>query len=591
MADIIIDIPELEQGTIGSSGNDSSSTRVRSPGYFTLPESADNISASVSAEAVNGKTVYTNIMGYGSGGNLVSDYGWKLSGEAVTLSQEVTSFRICLRYSDSSSIYPSDIQSCSAKFSYVPLSWHIGENGFPTNTEFIDAPEKAMDKPYPLAMWRIEANTNEGFPFNKLLLGISGIDIWALERENVIRVYDISEPQDGFKSNGLAILHPISCTSKHNDDVWDVNLVHPLDEWGKWKYLIVQNILKVDGQLFRIDSQSLETNEQERTMTVHASHITCDLADDLIFSASFSGGNGTQFIDFCKSSIDPSPWKSEYTPYKFDIHSDIDTVQGADEFENVTLWAALVGADNCMINRYGGELYRDNFYVSINKRMQYAKDDAFNLRYSLDVKGITQEIDYSDFCTQLHTIDNWGNEFWVIYQGVKWAIHHNRTRSVKFNYPESDGAMENLSRDSMAYWETVSVPKVTYKVQIASLKNDPRYADFIELQNYNYGDSGTIYCPELDINTKQKIIEVEKDEVTGDVISMALGNVRESIIRPKYMGSTISSGNTAGDKQLQTMQDKLSQLEFEVNIPYPIATIVGEYLTTSVGEYLQYKGE
>ncbi len=162
---------------------------------------------------------------------------------------------------------------------------------------------------------------------------------------------------------------------------------------------------------------------------------------------------------------------------------------------------------------------------------------------------------------------------------------------MKFNYPESDGAMENLSRDSMAYWETVSVPKVTYKVQIASLKNDPRYAEFIELQNYNYGDSGTIYCPELDINTKQKIIEVEKDKVTGDVISMTLGNVRESIIRPKYMGSTISSGNTAGDKQLQAMQDKLSQLEFEVNIPYPIATIGGEYLTISVGEYLQYKGE
>lgn len=179
MAKIIIDIPELEQGTIGSSGNDSSSTRVRSPGYFTLPESADNISASVSAEAVNGKTVYTNIMGYGSGGNLVSDYGWKSSGEAVTLSQEVTSFRICLRYSDSSSIYPSDIQSCSAKISYAPLSWHIGENGFPTNTEFIDTPEKAMDKPYPLAMWRIEDDINKKFPFNELLLNVDLLGTFA----------------------------------------------------------------------------------------------------------------------------------------------------------------------------------------------------------------------------------------------------------------------------------------------------------------------------------------------------------------------------------------------------------------------------
>ena len=169
MAEIIIDITELEQGTIGNSGNDTSSTRVRSPGYFTLPESADEIKVSIISEAVNGKTVYTNIMGYGSSGNLVNDYGWKSSGTAVTLSQEVTSFRICLRYSDSSSIYPSDIQSCSAAIVYAPITWFIGENGFPTNTEFIDIPEKAMGKPYPLAMWRIEPGMNDGFPFNKLM--------------------------------------------------------------------------------------------------------------------------------------------------------------------------------------------------------------------------------------------------------------------------------------------------------------------------------------------------------------------------------------------------------------------------------------
>lgn len=273
------------------------------------------------------------------------------------------------------------------------------------------------------------------------------------------------------------------------------------------------------------------------------------------------------------------------------VHSDIDTVQDSDEYDNVSLWAALVGADNCMLNRYGGELYRDNFYVSINKRMQYAKDNAFNLRYSLDMEGISQQINYSDFCTELHTVDNWGNEFWVSYMGMEWAIHHPITKSVKFNYSEFEGSMERLSRDSMAYWATVSNPKVIYKVRIASIKNDPRYSDFLELQNYNYGDSGTIYCPELDISTTQKIIEVEKNELTGDIINMTLGNIQESIIRPKYMGSTISSGNTAGDKQLQAMQDKLTQLEFDINIITPITTIDGKYLTTSDEKYLQYKGE
>ncbi len=470
-------------------------------------------------------------------------------------------------------------------------TWVMGADGFPTNTEFVYIPSDSMEKPYPHAMWRIEPGVNNGLPFNKLLPDISGIDIWALERENVIRIYDISEPQDGFKSNGLAILHPISCTSKHNADIWDVEVIHPIDEWGKWKTLLVQNVLKVDGQLFRVDVQTLEIDENNRTVTVHAGHITCDMADELILEADFPGGNGERFIDFCFSSTVPHIAEVGYGAYKFDVHSDIDTIQGSDRYENVSLWAALVGADNCMLNRYGGELYRDNFYVSINKRMQYAKDNAFNLRYSLDMEGISQCIDYSDFCTELHTTDNWGNYFAVSYVGAEWAIHHPITRAVKFNYTEFEGSMENLSRDSMAYWATVSNPKVTYKVRIASIKNDPRYSDFLELQNYNYGDSGTIYCPELDISTTQKITEIEKNELTDDIISMTLGNLQESIIRPKYMGSTISSGNTAGDKQLQAMQERITELEFDVNITAPITTIDGKYLTTSDEKYLQYKGE
>lgn len=48
-------------------------------------------------------------------------------------------------------------------------TWIMGENGFPTNTEFIEPPETAMEKPYPDAMWRIEPGVNNGLPFNRLM--------------------------------------------------------------------------------------------------------------------------------------------------------------------------------------------------------------------------------------------------------------------------------------------------------------------------------------------------------------------------------------------------------------------------------------
>ena len=117
------------------------------------------------------------------------------------------------------------------------IVWYMGSDGLPTNDEFLPFPKNPLADELPKMLWRIDPAVNDGLPYHELLPGIKGIDLWALERENVIRVYDISEPQTGFDHNGLAILEPISCTSIHNDTRWDVDLVHPIDEWGKWKRL------------------------------------------------------------------------------------------------------------------------------------------------------------------------------------------------------------------------------------------------------------------------------------------------------------------------------------------------------------------
>lgn len=49
------------------------------------------------------------------------------------------------------------------------ITWYIGEDGFPTNTKFIDVPEKAIEKPYPKAVWRIDSIFNNALPYHELL--------------------------------------------------------------------------------------------------------------------------------------------------------------------------------------------------------------------------------------------------------------------------------------------------------------------------------------------------------------------------------------------------------------------------------------
>lgn len=58
-------------------------------------------------------------------------------------------------------------------------TWFIGKSGFPTNTEFIEIPEKAMDEPYPDAMWRIKDDSNNKSPFNEVLLNVDLLGVFA----------------------------------------------------------------------------------------------------------------------------------------------------------------------------------------------------------------------------------------------------------------------------------------------------------------------------------------------------------------------------------------------------------------------------
>lgn len=434
--------------------------------------------------------------------------------------------------------------------------WYMTENGL-HNDKFSEMPSKAIEKPYPKALWRIESGANAGIPFHGFMPDIEAIDVWSLKRENVIRVYDISEPQTGFKSNGLAVLSASRCESHHDEDKWDIDIEHPLDEWGKWKHLIVNNVLKIDGQLFRIDWNEPSLSASGQIMKAHANHISHDMMDRLIAFGNFGGGTPNDFIRWADGATIPNGGGGYYGHYVFSGSSDIDKQLAGGEYINTTLLAAYIGADNSLKHMTGGELYRDNFYFSINERMEYAKDNAFNLRYSLDMTAIKQTVDYSDYCTDLWCYDNWGNVYALSYTpAMKDRIHHPITRMRQFNYAEFEGSFDRLKADCEAEWARVSVPKVTYEVEIASLRNDPKYAEFVNLQNYQYGDKGTIYCPELDISTEQKIISVDKNELTGDIIRLKLGNLKDSFVRPTYGGSTITSGSTADDKQLRALQNQ-----------------------------------
>lgn len=158
---------------------------------------------------------------------------------------------------------------------------------------------------------------------------------------------------------------------------------------------------------------------------------------------------------------------------------------------------------------------------------------------------VEEDVDYSNFCTYLHTTDNYGNMYDVSYT-KSTAFPHNYSKGVKFNY--SDNNIEALGLDMSNYFEECWQPRITYTVNFKDLSNIELYKDFIALNSLNVGDSGLIYSEEEHINTYQKIISKTTDGITGEVLSITLSNYSRGLTRFGKYDNTITRTDNLIDK-------------------------------------------
>lgn len=589
----------LENGDTTQWGYIPSNIRLRSSAFIAVSPMLRD--ANMLVVSSTGKQMMTAFKGYSAPelNSLIFDLGWYSLPHYFDISRysNLNYIQVILGYSDDSDISPNDIILaeilCSAPDLWTSDGSRLTHNDLPAPLT-----GEYMQRPFPPFIWYVE---NGRLTHVRLPSPIDDTPDIPVEYDDpYIRVYDISEPQDGFDHNGLAVLDPISCISnKEFNARWDITLAHPMDKWDKWHWLVGQNILKVKGQLFRINEVENVADGNKIYVEVHAKHISYDLADVWIEYSGIGVYNkdphspvrsGKQVLDQLMSDRIPD---TEFQGYTFDLHSDIAITEGelSLEIRDMSFIAALIGADNCFANRLGGELYRDNFFLSMNTEMQNSRREAFVLRYTSDMTKIKQKIDYSDWVTFFRAVDNYGGTcgFWR-GTDTSWIIHHHKQKRIHFNYSERvDDVNGRIQSDGMAYWNSVNTPKVTYEISIASIKNDPKYKDFLELQNYEVGDTGYVYCEPLQINTLQRVMAVKRDELTDTVISITLGNMQNSLIRPSYMGNTISSGNSLNDKQLAAVQEQMDDLTFVSLVHTPVAESEGEFLVTDDGEFILYE--
>ena len=160
--------------------------------------------------------------------------------------------------------------------------------------------------------------------------------------------------------NGDSVLLPTSCklSAKLNGS-WQLNLAHPLDSLGRWKYIEENGVISVpsflgERQLFRIDT----LNKTDTEVTVVAYPVFFDSADDcFLLDVRPTMKNGQEALNIMMEGS------------KYSGVSDITTGSTA-YFVRRNLMDAINGEEEpSLIQRWGGEILYDNYTVIINERV------------------------------------------------------------------------------------------------------------------------------------------------------------------------------------------------------------------------------
>ena len=424
------------------------------------------------------------------------------------------------------------------------MSWYV-DGGYPDNTQFINAPEKPQSE-LPRSQWRIKQGENDGYPWFDLLPEIPPLHVDPVKQHSYICIYDMDTPKEAFEGNGIAILEPSEApVTEELNGVWCVNLVHPIIPNGKWQYIKERNILKVCNQLFTITKVLHDfTSADTGTVTVYAEAMFYQLADPYIFPIPKENEQRTTScmraieIGMSEMYYHTEPGQHSYSfvgssEWEWDTPYIIPTERG------MTFVEYLIGSGG-ITDTKGGELYRDNFYFSVNERMENAKDDAFDIRIGLNLVGIRRTVDVSTFCSYFRAYDNFGSWWAVAWKPSDFLLDnfpHNVIRSQNFSYDEFD--FERLVQDGMAEFRRNAMPIISYEIDLVEVRNNPDFEELCPDFEYKVGNSGRLYDVRLGGAMTLKITGTETDGITGEVKKITIGATRSFTRSASYPATVV----------------------------------------------------
>lgn len=321
--------------------------------------------------------------------------------------------------------------------------------------------------------------------------------------------------------------------------ICEIEINHPYDKEGRWKIINGNGVIKAPtpyskGQLFVI--YSIDKNMLTTGLKIKARHIFFDLY--------YSTTEDIRAVNCnCQRALNIL-----FNGTKFTGHSNIKKINTC-YFVKQNRIEAINGSnkDNTIINRWGGEIFLDNFNVYINERI--GEDKGLEILYGTNMLDLGLKENRKDIVTRIKPVAFNGRRLPELFIDSplinKYRIVYEKY--IEFSNLKFKGDLQNESEDTedgSIIFETkeelynalreeckklfengIDKPKITGNVKVAALSNTEKYKFVKDLVNINLGDTLTAKHLDLDIDIKVRCVGYKWDILKEKYIDVTIGDV------------------------------------------------------------------
>lgn len=343
-----------------------------------------------------------------------------------------------------------------------------------------------------------------------------------------------SNSTDFLSNNGLGILK--DCISakiiEEINGEFSITIEYPIDS-HLYKELIQERVIVSDvgygeRQAFRIK----KIDETLKSKKIYATHIFYDLSDNLLEDVYPKLLNGNNAINWILN-------KTQYE-HNFNGFSDIEIARSARYIRKNGVQALIGNEENSFVNRWGGEIIRDNFKISIVSKRK-STNSIKTIRYKKNLKGINLNLDFTTVGTRLMPmgydalllpekyidsplINKYAHP---IIKVLEYSDVKVKTTEDEEGFETIEGAQEELRKLVQQDIETgIDKPTLFTTIDFVKLSDTEEYKNYKNLEDLYIGDCINVYVEKIDIDIEQRIVKTTYNALTNKFIKYELGNVK-----------------------------------------------------------------